>query len=118
VGKRAAQFINKGIALNRSGIDRISDSLSKAKWRDTDRLFHAPKGCDGLSFVCHSRDIGDVDTSAERHLLPETLHALSDLNPAETRFSTAIASGTDLYSFSPSTKVSKETVRNQLKSRL
>jgi DNA-binding CsgD family transcriptional regulator len=56
-----------------------------------------------------------VDTSATRHLLPETLHAVFDFTPAETRLATAIASGTDLTSFALSTKVSKETVRNQLK---
>lgn len=55
------------------------------------------------------------DTDASRSYSLATLRAAFDLTSAESRLAIAIGNGQDLESFARDARVSKETVRNQLK---
>ena len=56
-----------------------------------------------------------ADTDAPRALHAATLRAAFDLTAAEARLATAVADGQDIASFAAAARLSKETVRNQLK---
>jgi DNA-binding CsgD family transcriptional regulator len=56
------------------------------------------------------------DTDLMRSAATTTLSEVFDLTAAESRLAVAIANGKDLESFSAERQLSKQTVRNQLKS--
>ena len=57
-----------------------------------------------------------VDPAAEQVLTAQSMKQLFNLTPAETRLATAILNGQEIAAFAFTAGLSKETVRNQLKS--
>ncbi len=103
-------------AVEPNDLDRATGRAAQEIRQQARHLSDAASRADEFSAVSIPRHPGHLDTDAPYAAATATFSDVFDLTAAEARLAVAIATGKDLNSFSVERRLSKETVRNQLKS--